>query len=147
VLGGTPEAFTATYGAPVGLDRAYEYTRSTGTGVFLWINVTVVPAGERVAQLFIQPTDKQPWDASTEEALYTAYFPPDAVHVRDIDDASGTHHVYKSAALAATLPPLSFRDSHGNALDPGTFDAVCTDGPLAGSSGSICFVTPGMAAV
>ncbi len=76
VLGGSPAAFTATYGAPVGLGQAYEYTTAIGTGVFLWLNLTLVPAGERVAQLFLQPTDRQPWDASTEEALYTVFFPP-----------------------------------------------------------------------
>ena len=93
VLGGTPAAFTATYGAPVLVGQGYQYTTSTGVGVFLWDNVAVTPVGDRVAQLYLEPTDHQPWDASTEGALYTAFFPPDAVHLQDVGTASGKHHL------------------------------------------------------
>jgi hypothetical protein len=124
---------------------------ATGEGVFLWINVASIPqGGPRVAQLLIEPTNQQPWDATTAERLYKAFFPADAVHLRDVDTAHGTHHLFRSAALAATLPFTYFEDPHGHALDQGTFDAVCAAGAAGAAaepSGFACFVAAGMMAV
>jgi hypothetical protein len=149
VLGGTPAAFTATYGHPAYLEHVHEYVAATGEQVVLWLNsVASAPErGPRVAQLFIGPANHQPWDAATAERLYRAFFPADAVHLRDVDTAHGTHHLFRSAALAATLPFTYFEDPHGHALDQGTFDAVCAAGAAAQPSGFACFVAAGMIAV
>src|SRR5258708_4311247 len=68
VLGGTPAAFTATYGHPSFLGQGYEYAAATGERVFLWLNEASIPdKGLRVVQLLLEPTNHQPWDAATAE--------------------------------------------------------------------------------
>src|SRR5258706_11951821 len=143
-----PRAFTATYGQPAYLGQGYEYVAATGERVFLWLNEASIPdRGPRVVQLLLEPTNHQPWDAAGVERIYRAFFPADAVHLRDVDTAHGTHHLFRSAALAATLPFTFFVDQHGQSLDPGTFDAVCAAGDAAQPSGFACFVAAGMIAV
>src|SRR5258706_10228117 len=141
-------AFTATYGQPAYLGQGYEYVAATGERVFLWLNEASIPdKGLRVVQLLLEPTNHQPWDAATAERLYRAFLPADAVHLRDVDTAHGTHHLFRSAALAATLPFTHFEDLQRHALDPGTFDAICAAGAAAEPSGFACFVAAGMLAV
>lgn len=145
LLGGTPAAFN---GHPSFLGQGYEYAAATGERVFLWLNEASIPdRGLRVVQLLLEPTNHQPWDAATADRLYRAFFPADAVHLRDVDTAHGTHHLYHSNALAATLPFTFFVDQHGQSLDPGTFDAVCAAGAAAQPSGFACFVAAGMMAL
>ena len=127
VLGGSHAAFTRRYGQPILKDSIYRFTARNYDHVIL--SLTLLPANVddqlRVSAVTLQPLDKTDWDDNTARMIYQAFFPPDAVPVKDVATKDGTHHLYSSALLAGTFPPSAFVDTSGQPIPPGTFDVLC----------------------
>jgi hypothetical protein len=79
------------------------------------------------------------WSIAAGEGVVETFLPPGAQHVSDgPSDSFGTHHVYRSDALAVSFDGSAFQDRASNAITPGTFDFarqpdVCYIGTGAGA--------------
>lgn len=125
VLGGTPQAFQSRLGGPTA-PYLFEYRAANGRPVVLTLAAAQGTAGGlRVISVDLEPEDGVAWDDVTARAIYGQFVPSDAVHVRDVNGTHGIHHLFRSAALAATFSLVVFRDAQGKQLAPGTFDVIC----------------------
>jgi hypothetical protein len=82
----------------------------------------------------LEPADNKMWDTTTAQALYEAFFPPDARFAHEGASATGIgiYRFYTSALLASTFPAYAFVDTAGNRLPPGTFEVVCNNKIMPG---------------
>lgn len=120
-LGGTEEAFQATYGTPSGAGNDQTYPFPKGL-------VTATPALTasadgiaHVASVRVGPPSGS-WDAPTATSICAQFLPPDAQSVNERQVAGrGLERIYTSADLAATFPAYAFTTATtGDPVAPGT---------------------------
>jgi hypothetical protein len=126
-LGGPQEDFTATFGQPGSQLGPGTYS-AVVNGYHVYIGVafdTGQDGAQRVPEMRVQP-QAGTWSVSAGEGVMRALMPLDSQHVSDgPSDSYGTHHVYRSEALAASFDSSAFQDSNLNPVTPGTFDFAC----------------------
>lgn len=129
-LGGTQDAFTATFGAPVmtGSIPHYRFTlNGTPGGVCFCGTAAGLDGQQHLEFLKVGPGPGVTWTLGTKTEVVAQFLPLDAVYVRTIQDPTvGPILVYLSPDLAQTFPAAQFTDSGGGPAPPaGTFSVIC----------------------
>ena len=136
-LGGTQDAFTAKYGAPVTsgptVDYGFTLADGTGAGVCICGTAAGLDGRQHVEYMKVGPVIGVTWTHATKTAEAKQFMPLDAIYVRTIQDPDvGPILVYTSADLAKTFPASEFTDSAGGPNPPaGTFSVTCQQPGIA----------------
>lgn len=136
VLGGTPAAFAAKYGAPIDGGSSYQFVVNGITIQAILLLQTGTDGQLHAYTMQIHPPGSSTvWSAAQATAIYQTLVPPDAVLVRTIQTSSGPGWVYHSDAFAATFPASMFTTVGANPpVTPGGFAVQCFP-PAPGAQG------------
>ncbi len=111
-LGGTQDAFQATYGAsPSGTGLTQSYPFSQGHIMATSASDPSSDGKNHIISLRVGPTSGA-WDAATATPICAGFLPTDAQFVNEQQVTNlGTERVYTSADLAATFPASAWKST------------------------------------
>ena len=139
VFGGMQPAFVSKFGAPSDPSGpSWEITLNGRTADLDLAFISGNDGKQHVETMDVDPPPGDTWDATTAQAMFQVFLPPDATHVKDTTTSQGVDHVYHSNALAATFPASEFVDSNNQPVPPGTFDVQCSSLQPDGSGIGLC---------